>query len=219
MKFFTQHEHKSSVDRLKKKGIMFLAVLVFGAALYIGLTSVNGDLITTSAVFPGNAPQSLFNVNADLQMDTIEMDVDDVTLNIVVESGGFTINGLTLESGAQVLLTQFDGTIEINDTLTLKGNAQSAIVDAVILSGKKVKIEAENIEFSSIELTNIDLPLFSMDSYGTVNVAERGTFSVNGERLEIRPLKGTITLNSGTMQISGETNRVQIASSPAIVIS
>lgn len=212
----SHHENKD-LNHIKKKGVIFLAVLVLSAALYLGFTS-KGDLITTSAVFPGGESQSSFNVNAMLQMSSIEMDVEEVTLDIIVESGGLTINGLIVESGSQIVLTNFEGTIKINGSVTLEGTAESAVVDNVVLSGEEVAIEAEELRFSSLTLSNLNLPYFSLNGLGTIDVASKGTFNANNEQIELSNLNGDITFTPGTAQVTGNVKSIRIAGNPGVEI-
>ena len=146
---------RGPIDHIKRKGVIFLAVLVLSVALFLGFTS-ESDFITASAVFPGGQSESSFNINANLQMSAIDLEVNDITLDITVQSGGLTINGLNIESGSQIVLTNFEGEISINDTVSLDGAAETAVVDNVVLSGTSQEPRPPNQTESALPLSSFD---------------------------------------------------------------
>lgn len=228
----SSHHHNSPLTRLKRRATYLLALIVVVAGGYLVL-SAWGDYSLTgfTAGVPGTEAPENFAVSAVLTLPESGLDVSDVTLKITLSSaeeifsgGTLSVDGLNMESfqGASVVLNGYDGSVVSNGDgfLQLDGKAISAIVNNVVVNkdGKPITVETHGLQFDSATVSGVSVKSFSLVSTGTVDVAGKGSFSVQNEKIDLKSFNGIVEIDASGLKLTGTTSKLVIASTPRVSI-
>ena len=217
------------IGRLKRRATYFLAFLVAVAGAYLVLSSW-GDYSLTGATLGVSEEPKVFTVSASLSFPEKGFDIKDVTLEITLgeaeetfSGGTLLLDGLNMESfqGASVVLNGYEGHVAVADnSIVLNGEATSAIINNVVMNkgGAAVTVETTGLQFDSVGISGVSVKSFSLVSTGTVDVAGKGTFSVNNENVEMKSFNGMVDIDGSGMKVTGVTQALSIDGEPRVSI-
>ncbi len=212
------HTHRSPLESLKKRSLYIFSVLLalsVGYLTYSGVSSTpTGAVVFSSGSLVDDAQG--FTVSAQLAPPLPEIELTDATLTLeLTGTGKLSLNGLDFEGVGErtLVLTGYTGTLStsVNNGVSLKGKATSAILDTMsIRKGNSLVVDAQDVPFTRIRMVEVTLDSIALVSTGTINVAEKGSFQVYDEPIELKPFTGSLDIDSKGLTLDGTIDTFRI---------
>jgi len=231
MKHYTSGKsHKANpLAKFKKRATYFLMALVLLATGYLAFTVLSDPFPSTAAVFNTDVIPE-FYVSADLDVPINGVQVKNAVLkvslgdSVATFSGGkLSIDGLIFESfsGKDIIISGYTGLVNSdNGVAVLSGKAKSAILDDVVINKNNawIEIETDNLEFETLQISDLTTKSLSITSTGLIDVAGKGTFDLHEEKLDMRSFAGFIDIDEQKLRLNGRVKSLVIYSVPKITI-
>jgi len=225
MKHLSPHGHHSNpLAKLKKRATYFLVFLVVVAGTYLALSASDDYAITGATV--GLSETQEFAVSAAFALPESGFDVRDVTLKITLGAvgnfSGLKVDSLNMEGfqGASLVLNGYEGNVAGESALTFAGKADSVIMNDVVINkgGTPLKVEANSLQYDSAEVSGVSAKSFSLVATGTIDVMDKGSFTVDNERVEIKNFNGMIAMDGTSLKLTGSARSLLIDGAPRVSI-
>jgi hypothetical protein len=158
--------------------------------LWVGNVAITGNLITTVA----NASSSM-NVGANVNIDTVQINIGNSTVNTVISSTTINTDGTLAVLGAATL----SNTLTVTGLTTLNGNINTPTANASsgINVGANVNIDTTQINIGNSTVNTV-VSATGINTDGTLTVLGVSTFSDN------------VSVDSGVLFVDVGNNRVGV---------
>ncbi|MEK6940438.1 MAG: hypothetical protein AABW49_00880 [Nanoarchaeota archaeon] len=217
--------------RLRRDFKVFLIIVVLGVVgLFVYSSITDSDNVITGMVvgITGDSYENKepFGLHAQISLPKLELRGEGITLEVMLKNGGGNLLlddfNIRAPKDSKLILFGYDGPIKLSEvgTLQLDGKVQNVVLNDGELAKELDTLKISTIlNINTLKIPQIDVESFTFMPVGSLDVDKSGSFEVEGEETRVSRYSGSLFMESLILTIDGTIKKLEIDSSPKVVLN
>lgn len=206
----------------KVVAVVAVAVVILMTAIFAGGVDIPVDVSGITGFFgalSGGGTGGNITINAILDFQKIELDTkaSSIEVEILNPSSDITLGTNTIDLSAEesvtLVVSDWSGKINADDTITLEGEASKLVINGIVVTpSRNEKLVLEGLDYNELRIHAVSLPkLLFQNVDGYIYIDEgKTTVHVEGEPVELGSFSGDIIADT-SLRLDGVTNKLLVS--------